>query len=186
MQRRDFLKLGFGRVKEIVERTRIEESPESRQTLQTVTELGLLSASFVGLDPVEAVEDPDEPANSFDQSVRRFTWWDWGNAGTSQWIQKDFSEPMIVDSISVYWYDDTNHGHCRVPKSWQLYYLDGDSWLEVVRPSGYGALLDAYNAVSFVAVQTTSLRIQVQHQEDYCAGLLRWRFYRSPSTNLQN
>ena len=51
--------------------------------------------------------------SSDDQEIPRFTWWD--HRGTAEWVQYDFAKPTTVSTVSVYWFDDTGRGGCRVP-----------------------------------------------------------------------
>jgi DUF1680 family protein len=124
-------------------------------------------------DSILAVNDQLEPESSGDHSIPRLTWWD--HVGTSEWVQYDFDEPRWVSGISVYWFDDTGVGRCRVPAGWRLLYRQGDAWKPVPAPSGYGVRPDVHNRVEFDPVETSALRIEVQLQPDYSGGILEWR-----------
>jgi len=132
------------------------------------------SASFVhDGDTVDALNDGMEPAASSDESVPRFTWWD--HKGTPEWVQYDFKQPTPVASVSVYWFDDTGKGGCRVPKSWRLLYKDGDNWKPVENASAYDTARDRYNQVTFKPVTTSALRLEVQLQDGFSGGILEWK-----------
>jgi hypothetical protein len=132
------------------------------------------SASHVWqTDLLDAVNDGLEPSNSFDQSMPRLTWWD--HLGTTEWVQYDYADAITTSSSSVYWYDDTGHGSCRVPASWQLLYRRGSDWVPVPDPSGYGTQVDRWNTVTFDAVQTTGIRLVAQLQNGVSGGILEWR-----------
>jgi hypothetical protein len=105
--------------------------------------------------------------------VPRLTWWD--HVGTTEWVQYEFDEPRWISSASVYWFDDTGRGRCRVPASWRLLYREGERWRPVPAPSGYGVRRDAYNRVEFDPVKTATLRLEVTLQRDYSGGILEWR-----------
>jgi len=130
------------------------------------------SASHVN-DDLDALNDPAEPAKSFDLTTPRFTWWD--HLGTSEWVEYDLAKPKTVSSASVYWYDDTGGGQCRVPKSWRLTYKVGPNWVPVAGASAYGTGRNKYNAVTFTPVTASAFRIEVQLQSGYSGGILRWR-----------
>ncbi len=117
---------------------------------------------------------PVTPSSSYDQAIPRFTWWD--HQGTSEWAEFDFSTPRTFKSTDVYWYDDTGHGACRVPASWQLQWWDGNAW-QPVQTSGaaFGAATDAFNHVAFDSVTTTRVRLTAQLQPGYSGGILAWR-----------
>ena len=123
-------------------------------------------------DELSAASDGDVPARSSDHAVARFTWWD--RRGTAEWLQYDFAAPKQCSEVSVYWFDDTGVGQCRVPQSWKLLYRDGNAWKPVVAAGPLGVQLDAFNTVSFAPVTTTALRIEVQLQPDVSSGVLEW------------
>jgi DUF1680 family protein len=124
-------------------------------------------------DSEKALNDGIDPADSNDQSIPRFTWWD--HKGTGEWVQFDFQDTQKISSASVYWFDDTGEGECRVPETWKLLYKVGDEWKEVSSAGGYGAEKDRYNKVAFDSVETTGLRIEVQLKPGFSGGILEWR-----------
>ena len=132
-----------------------------------------ITASFAGVDHPEALGESMTPSASNDKGVPRFTWWP--HKGTAEWVQVDFDAPRTVSSSSVYWFDDTGKGGCRVPKSWRLLTRDGESWKPVDGVSGFGTALDRYNAVSFKPVTTSGLRLEVQLSEKVSGGILDLR-----------
>jgi hypothetical protein len=132
------------------------------------------SASHVfGNDTVEALGDGLEPANSNDHGIPRFTWW--SHRGSKEWVQFDFGQPRKVSSIAVYWFDDTGAGQCRVPQSARLLCKAGDAWQPVEGAGQIGVERDAWNRVSFPALETTALRIEVQLKSDFSGGILEWK-----------
>jgi hypothetical protein len=138
-------------------------------------------------DTLDALDDGELPANSADETIPRFTWWD--HKGTrktidntsefrgDEWVQYDFAKPREISSAEVYWFDDTGRGQCRVPAGWRLVYKDGDEWKPVKLAGGaeYGVKGDQFNKVTFTAVKTTGLRLEVQLQKDFSGGILEWR-----------
>jgi hypothetical protein len=122
---------------------------------------------------ISALCDGVIPAGSGDQSIPRFTWWD--HRGTQEWVQYDFDAPRKVSEVSVYWFDDTGVGQCRVPQSWKLLYKDGDTWKPVDKPSDFGTLRDAWNTLTFAPVKTTALRLEVGLSPDVSGGILEWK-----------
>jgi DUF1680 family protein len=137
-------------------------------------------------DTVRAVADGREPANSNDQSIPRFTWWDHKGTrkaidnpdefGWKEWVQREFDAPRKVAKVEVYWFDDApSGGGCRTPASWRLLYRKDGKWHRVAKPSGYGVEIDKYNVTTFDEVETDALRIEVQLRENFSAGILEWR-----------
>jgi hypothetical protein len=90
-------------------------------------------------------------------------------------VQYDFDEPRWVGGASVYWFDDTGRGRCRVPARWRLLHRQGDAWTPVPAPSAYGVETDAWNRVEFDPIETTALRLEVQLQPGFSGGILEWR-----------
>jgi uncharacterized protein len=125
------------------------------------------------LDSVDACFDRKEPNASNDHSIPRFTWWD--HKGTLEWVQHQFEKPRRVNSVAVYWFDDTGSGGCRVPRSWRLLYLDGKDWKPVESTSAFGTKVNQYNRATFGPVTTTALRLEAQLQPQFSAGILEWK-----------
>jgi hypothetical protein len=132
------------------------------------------SASYCNSsDTVQALCDGLLPANSSDTTIPRFTWWN--HLGSAEWVRADFSTTNRVSQISVYWYDDTGFGQCRVPQSWVVEYLSGTNWIEVTGAGSYGVARDTWNTVQFTPVQTTAVRLRVQLQSGVSGGILELR-----------
>jgi len=124
-------------------------------------------------DALEALNDQLEPADSGDQAVPRFTWW--SHKGTKEWVQYEFRAPAKVSAVEVYWFDDTGKGECRVPQSWNLLFKDGNDWKPVENAAECGVKRDTFNRVTFKAVETAGLRIEVQLQPNFSGGILEWK-----------
>jgi DUF1680 family protein len=126
-----------------------------------------------GSDTLAALSDKLSPQSSDDYSIARFTWWD--HKGTTEWVQYEFDDAKKISGSSVYWFDDTGSGGCRVPKSWRLLYKDQGRWRAVPNASGYGLEKDKFNNVRFDPVETQFLRLEAQLQPGFSAGILEWR-----------
>ncbi len=125
-------------------------------------------------DTVAALNDGIEPRASDDTTIPRMTWWD--HRGTTEWVQYDFKTPRRVAGVEVYWWDERRiHQNCRVPQSWTVQYVDGGQWRSVTGASAYGTAMDTFNHVTFTPVTTTALRLLVQLQPQWSAGVLEWR-----------
>jgi len=119
------------------------------------------------------INDQLEPKSSEDRSASQFNWWPL--VGGKEWAQYDFKKAEKVSTIEVYWFDEQPGGGCRVPKSWQLLYRNGQQWNPVTGVSDYGTKRDQYNCVTFDPVETSALRIELEMQADFSAGILEWR-----------
>ena len=125
-------------------------------------------------DTVEAMKDDVAPANSNDQGVGRFTWWD--HKGTAEWVQYEFPATRKVSGVEVYWFDDrATGGGCALPASWRLLYREGGDWRPVPNAQADAIAKDRFNALRFDPVQTKALRLEVQLQPNLSGGILEWR-----------
>jgi hypothetical protein len=88
----------------------------------------------------------------------------------------DFKKPRAVHSVRVYWYDDGARGRCRAPRAWSVSRRVGSEWKPVaLTPSSkYANAIDAWNAVEFEPIETDALRIDVELQPNFSAGVLEW------------
>jgi hypothetical protein len=152
--------------------TPLKAEPLPKPTIATAS---LPSASHCWTrDTLAALNDQMEPAASDDTKIPRFTWWD--HRGTREWVQYEFDRPQAVSAVEVYWWDEHRlQAHCRVPQSWQLFFKDGAEWKPISNASDYGVKMDQYNRVTFPKINTTALRIEVQLQPEWSAGILEWR-----------
>ncbi|MHB8897126.1 MAG: glycoside hydrolase family 127 protein [Thermoguttaceae bacterium] len=142
--------------------------------LPTIAGTSRVSASHTwDADHAAALNDQAEPKSSNDHEIPRFTWWD--HRGTSEWVQYDLAKPTKVSKVSVYWFDDTGRGQCRVPQSWKLLYRQGETWKPVETSSPLGTDKDKFIEVGFTPVETDGLRIEVQLQPQVSGGILEWK-----------
>jgi len=151
----------------------IGTDPDAKKWNQPPKTLPTSASHCWGSDTVLALSDKSLPKSSNDQGIPRFTWWP--RKGTTEWVQYDFDKPRKVSSAEVYFFDDTGGGGCRLPKSWQLMYKQGDQWKQVSNAGSYSVEMDTFNKVSFDPVNAQSLRIEVQLQPEFSAGILEWR-----------
>ena len=130
-----------------------------------------VTASEGAVNPKRA-NDQFEPESS-DDAAGYMHWWP--KKGTSEWIDYAFEAPVRVSEASVYWFDDTGGGGCRVPASWRVLYKSGEEWLPVKAAGEYLTAKDAWNTVAFAPVRTRALRLEVQLQPDWSAGVHEWK-----------
>jgi hypothetical protein len=127
-------------------------------------------------DDVRALKDGVLPKSSGDLSVPRFTWWD--HKGTTEWVAYKWDKAIPLSKAEVYWFDDTGRGGCRVPKSWKLLVREGNDWKPVEAAGAYGVEKDKLNAIAFKPVTTKAIRLEVELQPGFSAGILEWRVSR--------
>lgn len=125
-------------------------------------------------DAVAALNDRIEPAASDNASIPRMTWWN--HRGTREWVQYDFAAEKTVSAVEVYWWDERRIGaHCRVPRSWRLFYLKDGAWQAVDAAEVPGTAMDRFNRLAFPPVGTKALRIEAELQDGWSGGILEWR-----------
>jgi hypothetical protein len=143
---------------------------------RVAAEPGLAARAIVtaseGAKGIKGVNDQYEPEAS-DDPVGYMHWWP--KKGTTEWVEYAFPEPVRVSRTAVYWFDDTGGGECRVPASWRLLYKSGGKWLPVANARPYGVAKDAWNTVTFAPVRTTALRLEVEMQKEWSAGIHEWK-----------
>ena len=143
----------------------------------TISALATPTASHVNpTDSLAGMAEEYEPKSSHDESHPRFSWWD--HKGRAEWAQYKFDQVRKVSSVDIYWYSDDPTGGCRVPESWSLQFRDGNGeWKPVTTQEAFATKADTYNTVHFDPVESTALRVHVQLQKDFTAGILQWRVH---------
>ncbi len=121
-------------------------------------------------DSIEAVADGQNPKSSGDHDIARHTFWP--NKGTAEWIQYEFAKPTALKGTSVYWFDDSGRGGCRLPKSWKMLYKKDGEWHDL--PGPFPVKRDVACAVSFEPMVVEGLRIEIQLQDGWSGGVLEW------------
>ncbi|MBW1829681.1 MAG: glycoside hydrolase family 127 protein, partial [Deltaproteobacteria bacterium] len=121
----------------------------------------------------EPLNDQWEPKDSNDHSHPYLHWWP--RKGTEEWVEYEFEKPTTVSEVRVYWFDDTGQGECRVPQSWKLFYKSGNSWIPVSPLNERSIEKDKYNTAAFVPVKTSALRLEIQLQKEFSAGIIEWK-----------
>jgi len=122
---------------------------------------------------LQGLNEQYEPADSNDHTAIYFHWWP--KKGSTEWVQYDFPAETTVSETSVYWFDDTGQGECRVPRSWRVLYRSGGQWLPVAARDAFGVTKDTYNTVRFTPVTTSALRVEVVLPADFSAGIQEWK-----------
>lgn len=119
------------------------------------------------------INDGLEPRKSDEQPPALCHWWPHKNQ--TEWVQYTWKKPVSVAGARVYWFDDTGRGACRLPASWRVNFLDGETWKPVAGLAEYPVQRDAWCAVNFEPVTTTALRLVVQLEEQWAAGVHEWQ-----------
>lgn len=133
-----------------------------------------VSASFVSsYAKPNGVNDGSEPQSSSEQAAALMHWWP--HKGTSEWVQYSWATPQTVAGSRVYWFDDTGAGECCYPTSAKIQYLDGEVWRDVEATGKLATTGNQWCDISFKPVATKSLRLILQLQKGWSAGVRQWR-----------
>lgn len=145
---------------------------------QPATNLALVaqaSTSFVsGHETITALNDGFDPRHSDDKSHGAYG--NWPRSGT-QWVQYDWSQPVFINRVDVYWFDDARG--VRLPKACRLQYWDGSQFVDVPDARSLGLVKNTFNSTTFAEVKTTRLRLEMDSDGTFSTGLLEWRVYDS-------
>lgn len=121
----------------------------------------------------EGIRDGAEPKSSGDQPPMVCHWWP--HKGTEEWVQYTWTKPLTLRGSKAYWFDDTGRGECRLPASWKVQYLDGNTWKPVANEKAYSVTKDAWDEVTFKPVTTTAVRLVVQLPPGWATGVHEWK-----------
>ena len=113
------------------------------------------------------------PNNGKDRSAVQFDFWP--HLGTAEWIQYQFVKPSEVKTCTVWWFDDTGYGACRIPASWRIVYRTANGqWKPVEGVKDYPVAKGVPVTVTFTPVTTASLRLEIQLPAKFSSGVYEW------------
>jgi hypothetical protein len=122
---------------------------------------------------LSAIHDGLVPKDQNDRSIPYYHWWP--KTGTTEWISYDFKAEKTVSRTTVYWFDDSPWGGCRVPQSWRAFYKNNkNEWTPVENANPYGVEKGIGNEVIFKPVTTSSMKIEIRLPEKNAAGIYEW------------
>jgi hypothetical protein len=117
----------------------------------------------------------------------------WGvwPAVTDQWVQYDWTEPVRIGELDVYFVSniDAQGLGIDVPTAWKAEYWDAatNTWVPVKNAGAYGTAKDTYNTVSFEPVTTTKLRLALDpvgtEQGKGSVGIKEWQVWEAPEAS---
>ncbi len=129
------------------------------------------SASYAYDNSIPYLNDGIDPVNSADRGNNAFRLYP--HKGTDEWIAYEFDQPVKLSAVKVYWLEDESY---ILPVSWKLSYLKTDgTWAGVDSFSPYLIEKDQYNEVTFVAVTTKGLRIDMKLSDAGPGGIIEWK-----------
>ena len=126
-------------------------------------------------DTPAALCDNRLPKRSSDNAIRRMTFWP--HKGTDEWVQYTFPEQETLKETSVYWFDDTGHGECRIPAMWKLLYREtADSEWKEAPVDLYPVQLDTFCTAKLKQpIKAKEVRLAIKLKAGFSAGILEWQ-----------
>jgi uncharacterized protein len=158
----------------IPEKPELAELP-GEDSAVTVRGVQIRASHLNSTDTLAELNDGKLPKSSKDHDIRRMTWWD--HRGSIEWVSYRLPTEKKCSACSVYWFDDTGIGACRVPAQWQLLYHDGKGW-KPVKPAGeskYSTALDRFNRIEFEPASAREWKLEVKLQPKFSGGVLKWK-----------
>ncbi len=149
--------------------------PTGDEHTEPGSDLALTASHCYEVDTLTALNDGLLPKSSNDHSIPRMTWWP--RKGTPEWLHVDLGRPETLKGCSVYWFDDTGRGQCRLPVSWTIQIPDGQGgWQDV--PGTYPVDKDKLCEARFsTPVTARTLRLHAVLQPDFSGGVLEWQIH---------
>ena len=149
-----------------------DEQTAFEGTVHTVGNIRDVSATHTwGGDNVYAIADGKHPKHSHDTSIPRWTSYD--KVGKPQVVEVKLRKKQPIESVSVYWYQDSDG--VKLPVSWSMEYKNGDEWKEF-KPyitDRFGVELNQFNMVHpDKAVETQQLRLKIVPKPTAAVGIL--------------
>jgi len=147
------------------------------------------SLTITSENKISALNDGFTPENSFDRAHGVYALYrEWPRENGETWVQYEWSEPVNINKVEVYWAVDhprpgalpgSHWPTIHVPQSYRILYWNGSDFVPVNQAQGLGLAADAFNVTTFEPVKTSRLRLAVSLDKNEPAGVLEWRAYNS-------
>jgi len=169
----------------------LSKTSASAQTADGVVNLARVAipsaAVMTSENKITSLNDGFVPADSFDRSHGRYALWPDRSEGAAQpWVQYEWSRPVTINKVEVYWALDrprpanlpgTGWPGMMAPLAYRILYWSGDNFVPVEKTAGLGLAAGTFNSTTFEPVKTSKVRLEVNPQEGKPAGILEWRVY---------
>jgi DUF1680 family protein len=135
---------------------------------------------------ITALNDGFAPADSHDRTNGIFAIRP--RLESAQWVQYDWSRPVVTSKIDVYWALDRvnpnpnengTRGSVGAPASYRILYWNGSGFVPVTKAEGLGVARDTFNTTTFDEVRTDKLRLEVVPDGMHSAAIIEWKVYNS-------
>ncbi len=98
----------------------------------------------------------------------------------AQWYQYEWTNPVTVDEIAIFWYNYDNLMH--LPQAYRIKYWDGNAFIPILNPAGMGLENNMFNTTKFDEVTTTKLRLEVDSVDRFSGVILEWQVFKTESS----
>jgi hypothetical protein len=147
--------------------------------LKSLTYRGKITASYINTSPPIGHVDPNYILNQLKSRDPIYRPGEYPplsfnpHKGTIEWVQFDWDSEHEIRRVKIFWCEDLR-AECHVPKSWSVLYKDtSNNWKKVNAKTTYTTVVDEFNIVDFAAVKTDAIKIEIELQDEYSAGLHR-------------
>ena len=131
-------------------------------------------------ETLTAINNGFDPANSADHSHGAYGNWVGDGGNGTQWVEYDFSQPIITAKMDVYWWQDG--AGIYAPAACRLKYWDGANFVLVQNSVGLGVALNQYNTTTFTTATSTKFRLEFDSDGTHSTGILQWKIYDTGAT----
>ncbi|MGQ9621002.1 MAG: beta-L-arabinofuranosidase domain-containing protein [Bacteroidales bacterium] len=97
----------------------------------------------------------------------------------TQWVQYEWEKPVTVEETEIFWWADQNR--IKLPKTCNIKYWDGKEYVSVNNQTGPEIRDKVFNKSTFDEIKTTGLRLEIETDSAFAAGILEWVVYAAPS-----
>ncbi|WP_340114891.1 fibronectin type III domain-containing protein [Maribellus mangrovi] len=129
-----------------------------------------------------AVNDGFTPANSND--ITHTVYSNWSRGAAYQWVQYEWSQPLIATSVEIYWFDNSDRVLAPDDAYIETYDEENDKWVKVV---DVPCQKDRFNEADLGKITTSKLRVSMKN-DSTSTGILEfivWGTTLSGSTDVQ-
>ena len=185
--RREFL-VGLGGTAVLTALTATRGFAQAPESSLNIARVAIPTSRFImSENKISALNDGFTPENSFDRTHAIYAMWaERSSAERASWVQYEWSEPVNVNKVEVYWAVDhprpgtlpgSGGPRIQAPVRYKVLYWNGTDFVLVPQPRGLGVALDTFNTTTFEPVKSTKLRLEVVPQPDRLAGILEWKVF---------
>ena len=98
----------------------------------------------------------------------------------TQWIQYEWSQPVVTNGMAVYWWNHENS--LKNPYAYRIKYWNGSDFVPVMNTSGLELRNGVYNRTTFDEVITTILRLEADSADRFPMGIQEWMVFQVPGS----